>query len=663
MGCPAKYAGSSEALAQFKAAVEQGLGRACPNPLCGRHGSKDGQCTHMTCDLCQTRWCYVCGLDVQSAACSLGRPREPDDPLGNPHYRHNVGFQVNQARCPMYLEQVHLDCDATWPVEGGAALDKLHRERALRALRSFYDTVGQEQYRLLVEAFPADCSAAGCGFSEEEILAVQVDAPLYRLGHGQEARAVSLPSQLRQAAREGDEATITLLLAQGVDVNGRGAVSRRTALFYAAWYNHPSTVTQLAAAPSAEVNAVDREGMTPLIIAIVHGHVEVVRTLLALPSTHVNDRSAGGGTPLILATHNIEFILEQDDGSTFEVPLARRVEIINALGGVERLDPNLKTTNDAQNMSLGVSALILAATFGEPPEVVRALLSVPGLDVNAVTDRGQGHTALLTAIRHGHFTLVRLLWETDRVDCSVTDVRGRGALALATAHGRREIASWVLMQQTISAAGHADLAQLDANGTTALHLAASGGQLDVLRLLLETCHQRGLDVGSLRDRQGRTLLTVAAAGGQAAVVSELVTLHRAIDPVVNVPDAKGRTPLVGAARRGVWPVVLALVGTGRWHGGAAGLDANAADPSSGRTALMFAASRGQVDVVRGLLQVSGIDVSVADTHGKTAEDLAIEGRELSPNRFAEIVRELRAADGDSGADRQAAERIVRRRVA
>ena len=67
MGCPAKYARSSEALAQFKAALEQGLGRVCPNPLCGRRGSKDDACTHMTCDLCRTKWCYVCGLVRQAS--------------------------------------------------------------------------------------------------------------------------------------------------------------------------------------------------------------------------------------------------------------------------------------------------------------------------------------------------------------------------------------------------------------------------------------------------------------------------------------------------------------------------------------------------------------------------------------------------------------------
>ena len=350
----------------------------------------------------------------------------------------------------------------------------------------------------------------------------------------------------------------------------------------------------------------------------------------------------------MIAAYNAEFIVEDEDGEVLEVPLASRVEIINALGGVEGLDPNLMTSDDNQQAGR-VSALILAAAGGEPPEVVRALLALPGLDVNAATDRGR--TALLMAIRYGHSSLARLLWHVERVDRNVVDAHGRGALALATAYGRRDIARWVLEQQQTSA----ELAQLDANGTTALHLAASGGELDVLRVLLETCHQRGLDVGALRDREGRTLLTVAAAGGQAAVVSELVTLHRAIDPVVNVPDAKGRTPLVGAARRGVRPVVLALVGIP--HGGAVGLDANAADPSSGRTALMFAASRGQVDVVRGLLQVRGIDVSVADAHGKTAEDLAIEGRELSPNRFAEIVRELVRAAAE------AAERNVRRRVA
>jgi len=104
-GCASKYARLKDALTQFKNAIEEGQGRACPNPDCRRRGVKDEECTHMTCDLCRTKWCYVCGLDVQCPECALGpAPRNPHAPeqVADPHYRHNVAFATNPKRCPMW---------------------------------------------------------------------------------------------------------------------------------------------------------------------------------------------------------------------------------------------------------------------------------------------------------------------------------------------------------------------------------------------------------------------------------------------------------------------------------------------------------------------------------------------------------------------------------
>lgn len=80
-----------------------------PCPGCRPAGRKDDSCTHMTCPRCQKNWCYVCCMDVAScdkAAATYGRPI-------NDIFLHNVDWEVNSKRCPMYLTQ-NLEVDPTW---------------------------------------------------------------------------------------------------------------------------------------------------------------------------------------------------------------------------------------------------------------------------------------------------------------------------------------------------------------------------------------------------------------------------------------------------------------------------------------------------------------------------------------------------------------------
>jgi uncharacterized protein len=71
-------------------------------------------------------------------------------------------------------------------------------------------------------------------------------------------------------------------------------------LVYAAYYGDLSEVKRLLAA-GAEVNAKDKNGITPLMAASLAGHREVVEFLLA-KGAEVNAQDKSGKTALMFAT-------------------------------------------------------------------------------------------------------------------------------------------------------------------------------------------------------------------------------------------------------------------------------------------------------------------------------------------------------------------------
>jgi hypothetical protein len=115
-----------------------------------------------------------------------------------------------------------------------------------------------------------------------------------------------------------------------------------------------------------------------------------------------------------------------------------------------------------------------------------------------------------------------------------------------------------------------DLAKKDAEGFLPLHLAAAGGYLDTVDLLLVS----GSDVNAQGTR-GETPIYLAAAAGKADVVAAL--LAAGADP--NLANFELRTPLQRAAMEGSLETVKVLL-----KGGA---DAAAKD-KQGRTALDLA---------------------------------------------------------------------------
>jgi ankyrin repeat protein len=84
-------------------------------------------------------------------------------------------------------------------------------------------------------------------------------------------------SELIAAAVKGDNAELTKLLADGVNVNAKDSEGG-TALAHAAWFGHLDTVKFLLE-KGADVNAKKNDRATPLLLATWNKHPDVVEVL------------------------------------------------------------------------------------------------------------------------------------------------------------------------------------------------------------------------------------------------------------------------------------------------------------------------------------------------------------------------------------------------
>ncbi len=176
----------------------------------------------------------------------------------------------------------------------------------------------------------------------------------------------------------------------------------------------------------------------------------------------------------------------------------------------------------------------------------------------------------------------------------------------------------------------ADVNTAQGDGMTALHWAASRGELPLTEVLITS----GANVGA-GTRIGRyTPLHLASRGGYRDVVEAL--LRAKADPNAKTTNS-GVTPLHLAAAAGKADVVGALVRSGA--------DVKAAETSWGQTPLVFAASHGQVDAIRALLD-AGADPNVASQAVNVVE--MEKADKAADKRIAEILNEFKKQEKGGG---------------
>ncbi|KAI1885208.1 hypothetical protein AGOR_G00217810 [Albula goreensis] len=421
---------------------------------------------------------------------------------------------------------------------------------------------------------------------------------------------------LRAAAWGGHEEILLILLNHGAQAD-RADREGRTPLIAAAYMGHREAV-EILLDHGAAVDLKDGDGRTALSVAAMcvpspaggRGHVEVVSLLLER-GADPGHRDSDGMTPLLLAAY-------EGHAEVVELLLEAGADVDECAG--------LRGSASA-----AVTPLLAAASMGHMAAVSAALFwgaAVDGID-------GEGRTALSLAAARGSVEVVRALLDRG-LDENHKDDLGWTPLHAAACEGHRAICAVLTERGSMARVGEPDMraarrsslpprratAPQSGCSWTAVPLSTIAamtaarpcppllwrgtGRLDMAALLIE---KGGVPLES-RDAEGRTALHVAAWHGSLEAIRLL--LRSGADP--NARDGEGRPPLHSVAWRGHATAAQLLLES-------SGAAVDLACHQQGATALCIAAQEGHTELVAVLLE-RGADPEHADRYGRNPVKVA-----------------------------------------
>jgi len=222
------------------------------------------------------------------------------------------------------------------------------------------------------------------------------------------------PTELMNAAKDGNLAAVMAAAERGVEIKGRSNKGKN-ALMFAASEGHLDVVQWLVD-QGTNVNDADNYGTTALIVASTAGHHDVVKLLLEHDAdTQVRDES--GSAPLVNAVYF---------GHTETVQLL----IDHLIGGASPQKGTPKKKKQGLEKRDGEELMMLAAGLGHV-EVVR-LMAKAGIDVNG---RGlKQRTPLMAAAAFDRAEVIAVLLDAG-ADLHAEDEDGNTAIAVAKDRG------------------------------------------------------------------------------------------------------------------------------------------------------------------------------------------------------------------------------------
>jgi ankyrin repeat protein len=318
------------------------------------------------------------------------------------------------------------------------------------------------------------------------------------------ARTKDGKTGLHLAIQEGDPDIIRLLLGNArIDINARDA-NRRTALHLAVMEYAYESVFDLVGCNRTDVNAEEKEGWTALRWAARHGRKSLVKVLLTAPAIAVNARDAQGWTALRHAAEgqHVEVVRMLLSHPAIRIPSrpkdgwsilrwafdGNHCDLVVELMRSHDIEPALGDKEPRH-------VFLIAAEQGNT-EMVRALLALPGLDVNMVAseevDSYGDFSALVLASMHGHLETVQALLEAPTTKVNFGYTRGETALSFAAHNDHLPVVLRLLAQPRILLANSHDEDYWDL-----LHWVVEKGHVAVLRAALAT-----EDAANMLTRQG-----------------------------------------------------------------------------------------------------------------------------------------------------------------
>lgn len=360
------------------------------------------------------------------------------------------------------------------------------------------------------------------------------------------------------------EAMYRILIEHAADVAKKDAYGD-TVLHTATMTSLTPSILELLVAGGADVNARNKDGVSPLLIAVQKRNFAHVK-FYAERGADINSADKAGTTPLSLALKDGQAMLEM---------------LVNR-------------TNALSHDSNGNTPLHTAVIVNASIEQIRYLISLTD-DINA--RNSDGNNALYLAVERNNKKIGELLLAKN-ADIFSTNNANDSPLHLALKKGG-DTQGWLITSRTITAT--------DGSGNTALHYAVEWGLKKAALSLIE----KGANPEA-KNANGETPLFSAAKTNDPAMTALIVKGGSSI----KARDNFGSSPLHTAVRWDADASVRELVQLG--------IDVNAQNVA-GKSALSEAVLAGKLSTAK-LLIDSGADINASDNTGRTILMDAIRSR-------------------------------------
>ena len=428
---------------------------------------------------------------------------------------------------------------------------------------------------------------------------------------------------LHEAVRYGNVEIAKALLSSGADVNARDNLGKtpvmlilpkeKTAEIYKLLIAHRADLTQkdmfgdtvlhtasmlnvgagtfgILVDGGADIDARNKEGVTPLAIAVQKNDLETVK-LLTAAGADIHTQDTNGNSPLSIAL----------------------------AGSAEMLEAVVNEKNAGFTDSNGNTPLHLALICDAPLSKIQYIISLMK-DVN--TRNKDGNSALFLSILKNRQKVGELLLAKN-ADIFSTNTNNNSPLRLALKYGG-SVQDWLITSKTIKqkdGTGNtvlhyaaewqykdainglvmkgADITAKNANGETALFSAVKTNNPEIIQTVVDC----GADI-KVRDNLGSTAMHTAVRWDAPASIDKLL----ALGINVNAQNTAGKSPLAEAVVAGKFDIAKKLL--------SAGADANTSD-SNGVTVLMDAIRGCSKDSVKLLLSY-GANPNVQEVNGRNA---------------------------------------------
>lgn len=369
---------------------------------------------------------------------------------------------------------------------------------------------------------------------------------------------------------------------------------------------------------SENVNDLNEEERTPLIMAARAGAYNAVRVLLRIAGVDVDKRDIAGKSALIYAIENdnrqmVKHLLRSGADPLVKDKAGRTVLHYAAFYGEPGIMKELLKFDavDKRAMDNNGYTAIYHAIFADAPEKAELLMDA---GVTLVAEDAEGRSPLHWAAQQGSIQLVKTLLPLSVIDAR--DHRGRTPLALATLASKTFIVEYLLGKM-------ADGFTEDAADRTLLHHAVTARNAKLIEHFLYQFAQRG-DMPT--DEDGYTPLHLAVEEGHAEVVRCLLEFG----VQVNLFDFRGRSALMIAVQRNkpdICKLLLQRTPALAWTNC---IDVDYVNPS-GNSALHLAAVEDNVACARLLLE-AGANIRLQNCRGETPITIIRSMRAYSESR-------------------------------